>query len=704
MKKILTLFFLVFLATNSIWGQLSGTYYIGASGTKPGGGDPDYLSLKSACAALNTNGINGNITMYFTSDMVESGVVHLGVNTGGNSITFKPHSTLSACKITFNRATNPASTAVYGAWVIGNKDTTYQVPVSTDNIIIDGSVTTNGTTRDLTLECTGAASGIYPFRINGDNNNITIKNSNLLTMTGTGTYGIRVSGFRNTTAAVDSIPDNIIIENNLITNTGSTTGNPIAVDIASAPVTMPTGVIIRNNTINGRHRGIFLNGCGSIDIYNNEISLNQTTTGYLSYGIQPNNILAGSVINIYNNKLTKIATANITKGTYGAIGIYAGLAGTWNIYNNTLAGFASATATDPTIARIWGIQVATVTANIFYNTIYMPDLQYVVSLNNSPQLYTGFYLSSGTVSLKNNIVVSASVDSSYGIYNAGATLTSNYNNFYLPNGFVGYGASTLYQTIAGWQASAGTPDLNSKSVFVDFKSVTDLHLTSASDGDKNLMGTPLAEITKDIDGDTRDLNTPYMGADEANTPLPVELTSFIASAKGNVVELTWQTATEKNSSYFEVQRKSDKDSWTTIGKVSAAGTTTEKAKYSFTEKDVKGAVAYYRLKMVDLDGSYSYSKEVEAKVDLPLNFELSQNYPNPFNPSTTIKYAVPVDSKVRLEIYSMLGELVTTLVNDLQPAGNYTVAFDASRFASGTYIYRLTANNTVITKKMLLLK
>jgi len=195
-----------------------------------------------------------------------------------------------------------------------------------------------------------------------------------------------------------------------------------------------------------------------------------------------------------------------------------------------------------------------------------------------------------------------------------------------------------------------------------------------------------------------------MCADEANTPLPVELTSFTASSKGNVVELTWQTATEKNSSYFEVQRKADQNSWTTIGKVSAAGTTTEKAKYSFTEKDVKGAIAYYRLKMVDLDGSYSYSIEVEANVDLPVRFELSQNYPNPFNPSTTIKYAVPVDSKVRLEIYSMLGELVTTLVNDLQPAGNYTVAFDASRFASGTYIYRLTANNTVITKKMLLLK
>ncbi|MCK9210632.1 MAG: T9SS type A sorting domain-containing protein [Ignavibacteriaceae bacterium] len=91
-------------------------------------------------------------------------------------------------------------------------------------------------------------------------------------------------------------------------------------------------------------------------------------------------------------------------------------------------------------------------------------------------------------------------------------------------------------------------------------------------------------------------------------------------------------------------------------------------------------------------------------VEIPHDYTLYQNYPNPFNPSTEIKYAIPLESKVKIDIYSILGELVKTLVNDFQTAGNYSVAFDASRFASGIYFYRLTANSTIITKKMLLIK
>jgi len=105
-----------------------------------------------------------------------------------------------------------------------------------------------------------------------------------------------------------------------------------------------------------------------------------------------------------------------------------------------------------------------------------------------------------------------------------------------------------------------------------------------------------------------------------------------------------------------------------------------------------------------MDGSYSYSNEIEVNVGLPAAYDLSQNYPNPFNPTTTIRYSIPQDSKVSLEVFSILGELVSTVVNEYQSAGKYTVSFNGSRFASGTYIYRLTANQNVITKKMVLIK
>lgn len=97
-------------------------------------------------------------------------------------------------------------------------------------------------------------------------------------------------------------------------------------------------------------------------------------------------------------------------------------------------------------------------------------------------------------------------------------------------------------------------------------------------------------------------------------------------------------------------------------------------------------------------------QSVETEPGIPTVYELKQNYPNPFNPSTTIKFSIPQESNVVLKVYNMLGEEVVTLVNDMLPAGFYRFNFDASGLASGTYIYRITAENYVSTKKMLLVK
>lgn len=89
---------------------------------------------------------------------------------------------------------------------------------------------------------------------------------------------------------------------------------------------------------------------------------------------------------------------------------------------------------------------------------------------------------------------------------------------------------------------------------------------------------------------------------------------------------------------------------------------------------------------------------------LPEKYSLSQNFPNPFNPTTTVRYTVPNAGKVTMKIYNILGQEVATLVNMRQGAGTYTVKFDASRFASGVYFYRLTAGSFSQVKKMMLLK
>ncbi len=95
---------------------------------------------------------------------------------------------------------------------------------------------------------------------------------------------------------------------------------------------------------------------------------------------------------------------------------------------------------------------------------------------------------------------------------------------------------------------------------------------------------------------------------------------------------------------------------------------------------------------------------VEDNGTVPGTFNLSQNYPNPFNPSTFIEFSVAERSNVTLKIYDVLGREVAALVNATKDAGNYKVNFDASKLASGLYVYTLNAGSFTSSKKMMLLK
>jgi hypothetical protein len=89
---------------------------------------------------------------------------------------------------------------------------------------------------------------------------------------------------------------------------------------------------------------------------------------------------------------------------------------------------------------------------------------------------------------------------------------------------------------------------------------------------------------------------------------------------------------------------------------------------------------------------------------IPLEFSLSQNYPNPFNPSTSIRFDIPVSSLVSINVYNVLGQEVTTLVNEDYKPGNYEVTWDAKDLSSGVYYYRLQAGSFMETKKLVLLR
>ncbi len=95
---------------------------------------------------------------------------------------------------------------------------------------------------------------------------------------------------------------------------------------------------------------------------------------------------------------------------------------------------------------------------------------------------------------------------------------------------------------------------------------------------------------------------------------------------------------------------------------------------------------------------------VEEESGIPTEYALMQNYPNPFNPATTIKFALPKESHVKLSVYNILGQEVATLVNGIMNAGYHRVTFDASGLNTGMYIYKIQADNFVSMKKMMYVK
>ncbi len=197
-------------------------------------------------------------------------------------------------------------------------------------------------------------------------------------------------------------------------------------------------------------------------------------------------------------------------------------------------------------------------------------------------------------------------------------------------------------------------------------------------------------------------------------PLPVQLASFTATvANQNLVRLNWSTISETNNYGFYVQKSIDGTSYNRIaGSFQPGhGTTIQPQYYSFTDEATAGNW-YYRLEQIDLDNTIHFSDPVQATVltdvvefnSLPREFELAQNFPNPFNPRTQIRFDLPTETRVSLDIFNLIGQKVATAFEGIRPAGTHEISFDAASLASGVYLYKLTGNNQTFTRKMILMK
>jgi parallel beta-helix repeat protein len=539
LKKILFVIVCVSFVSGTALGQaLSGTYYIGDEGTAPGGVDPHYSNLKAAADNLMAEGIAGDVTFLITSNLTEAQNVFLGFDAHPHTVTFRP-APATTPTITFTSTTGNSSLA--GALVIGATSDSFDDLTLTRNIIIDGSATVGENNRDLSFIASLDANTSNYFRVIGNVQDVTIRNSNFEVQQLSFDV-LRISPLRRND--IDYVPDNLIIEDNeLSVNPARTLSRAINIwGVVDEPqILTENGVIIRNNIINSTRYGIWLReNVGNTTIENNEFYMNENGTGDtvnpVALYVHPDGnsfalISDNAVININSNKFVELNSARRMRA------IFTLSRGKFNITNNSITGF-SRTGTSTLAAEFTGIQInvpafPTVTeANIYNNTILMETLG-----GNSPASswnYYGIYIHSFpriTANVRNNIVINNdnSAVSSYAYFQGGsaaANLTMDYNLWYgsnieaASNTYLFNHAGTNYETLDAFQTAVPALNANSISKVVNFVSSSDLNLTGASDGDNDLAGTPIATVTHDAAGTFRNPFSPYMGAYEATALSP----------------------------------------------------------------------------------------------------------------------------------------------------------------------------------------
>jgi len=182
------------------------------------------------------------------------------------------------------------------------------------------------------------------------------------------------------------------------------------------------------------------------------------------------------------------------------------------------------------------------------------------------------------------------------------------------------------------------------------------------------------------------------------TPLPLTLVSFGAVYRQGTVLLSWLTSSEQNVSHFEVQRGVDGSVFAPIGTLAAVGNSQVSNKYDFTDAQPGSNKIYYRLRMVDLDGSSRYSNIAVVKTD---PFTVASVSPNPFTDEINLKVSVGQAQQLRLELLDGAGRQVRMLLINGQRGMNTLSIQQLGGLSNGLYILRLRATDQEIQQKVI---
>lgn len=498
----------------SVSASLSGTYTVGAAG--------NYATLANAITAYNTSCLSGPVVFeLIDATYTETGTLTINVNPDAsavNTLTIRPASGNNAVMST------TATIFILGA----------------DYITLDGS--NNGSSsRNWTVNTTATGAVVWVQALSAADaaTNNTVKNmvlngnSNTLTAVALGSGGATIS---TSTAPLANNINTTFLNNSL----SKTTNGIVSRGVSAA--SKNTGTLIENNELvsgiatNFTRCGIHVGFDNGVIVRGNKISNVEFTSSGDIVGIGigidatlSNSFSTGSeVINylVEKNTINDIYASSNTGFSVAGIALAQSLSGTGNVFNNMISGVYSE-ATSPDIEA--GILLSTnagSTTNIYHNSIYQRGSRVAATMPNACIMVTG---GDNPLNIKNNILMNDAAGTATGLsytlalsYNTFANLDANYNNhvtagidaaFIRVAGLAATG--TDHANLAAWNAASGE-DANGSSITPVFTTNSDLHLIPGSNVLLNNTGTPLAAVTTDIDGATRDLVTPDMGADEFN--------------------------------------------------------------------------------------------------------------------------------------------------------------------------------------------
>jgi hypothetical protein len=190
--------------------------------------------------------------------------------------------------------------------------------------------------------------------------------------------------------------------------------------------------------------------------------------------------------------------------------------------------------------------------------------------------------------------------------------------------------------------------------------------------------------------------SPSINGSATGVSLPVEILNFTVKSKDNKAFLNWETNIEINSDYFEVQKSRDRTNWTKIGTVAAQGSSNSLSFYNYTDENILAnnnslEHMYYRLNMVDLDGSFQFSPIRSVRITDYTLTEISI-YPNPTQGELIIDITSPVRQNVIIQILDLNGRFIQE--QELKSSKN---TIDINHLHKGNYIVKYTDNQQVET-------